>query len=200
MTNREMKKETVLKVLDKQYGTIVNHFLKNQPYSEKKMWHSLKLYGYLEKTIKNLLSFETIEIDEIFIYKIDMFLAIFSQYLNNVVRDSPRFPIQSYESAIMLSIKPFTRRLLNERIEQLKSKESTFLNEVIYQMELNNLTTSDCGRCGGSGYLPQYQHVQNGVCFACGGTSSLELSNLRDVNLNEYFNDAYDWDDYDFTI
>ena len=26
-----------------------------------------------------------------------------------------------------------------------------------------------CEKCGGSGYLPQYCHVENGVCFKCGG-------------------------------
>jgi hypothetical protein len=26
-----------------------------------------------------------------------------------------------------------------------------------------------CSRCGGSGYLPQYSHVEGGVCFRCGG-------------------------------
>ena len=26
-----------------------------------------------------------------------------------------------------------------------------------------------CDRCGGSGYLPQYSHVEDGVCFKCGG-------------------------------
>ena len=26
-----------------------------------------------------------------------------------------------------------------------------------------------CDRCGGSGYLPQYNHVQHGICFKCGG-------------------------------
>jgi hypothetical protein len=26
-----------------------------------------------------------------------------------------------------------------------------------------------CDRCGGSGYLPQYNHVENGICFKCGG-------------------------------
>jgi|GEM_PF-3079553 len=32
-------------------------------------------------------------------------------------------------------------------------------------------TTSDpCGRCGGSGYLPQYRHVEGGVCFRCRGS------------------------------
>lgn len=26
-----------------------------------------------------------------------------------------------------------------------------------------------CPRCGGTGYLPEYRHVQGGVCFRCGG-------------------------------
>ena len=29
--------------------------------------------------------------------------------------------------------------------------------------------TSICPRCGGSGYLPQYSHVEHGICFKCGG-------------------------------
>lgn len=24
-----------------------------------------------------------------------------------------------------------------------------------------------CGRCGGKGYLPAYQHIKGGECFAC---------------------------------
>lgn len=27
-----------------------------------------------------------------------------------------------------------------------------------------------CIRCGGSGYLPQYRHVEGGTCFRCGGS------------------------------
>jgi 5-methylcytosine-specific restriction endonuclease McrA len=30
-----------------------------------------------------------------------------------------------------------------------------------------------CKRCGGSGYLPQYNHVQNGICFNCGGEGTI---------------------------
>ena len=26
-----------------------------------------------------------------------------------------------------------------------------------------------CGRCGGRGYLPSFQHIKGGECFACGG-------------------------------
>lgn len=27
-----------------------------------------------------------------------------------------------------------------------------------------------CDRCGGKGYMPEYRHVENGVCFKCRGT------------------------------
>ncbi len=30
-----------------------------------------------------------------------------------------------------------------------------------------------CDRCGGSGYLQIYSHVQGGVCFKCGGSGDL---------------------------
>ena len=30
-----------------------------------------------------------------------------------------------------------------------------------------------CDRCGGSGYLPQYSHVEGGVCFKCNGEGVL---------------------------
>jgi hypothetical protein len=29
--------------------------------------------------------------------------------------------------------------------------------------------TSTCSRCGGSGYIPRYSRVENGICFKCGG-------------------------------
>lgn len=34
-------------------------------------------------------------------------------------------------------------------------------------MLIGNLNV--CDRCGGRGYLPQYSHVENGICFKCGG-------------------------------
>lgn len=30
-----------------------------------------------------------------------------------------------------------------------------------------------CDRCGGTGFLPQYRHVQNGICFKCRGTKKI---------------------------
>ncbi|MBL6950695.1 MAG: hypothetical protein ISR57_08645 [Bacteroidales bacterium] len=34
-----------------------------------------------------------------------------------------------------------------------------------------------CDRCCGAGYLPEYKHVQNGVCFKCGGARYFEFFN-----------------------
>ena len=33
-----------------------------------------------------------------------------------------------------------------------------------------NQVRGDCPRCGGTGYMPQYNHVEGGVCFRCRGT------------------------------
>ena len=38
---------------------------------------------------------------------------------------------------------------------------------------VRNLTP--CGRCKGAGYLPQYRHVENGICFECRGKRFYEL-------------------------
>lgn len=36
---------------------------------------------------------------------------------------------------------------------------------------INNLVP--CSRCGGSGYLPQYSHVEHGICFKCYGEGTV---------------------------
>lgn len=32
------------------------------------------------------------------------------------------------------------------------------------------LRENECSKCGGEGYIPQFSHIQNGVCFQCEGT------------------------------
>ena len=34
---------------------------------------------------------------------------------------------------------------------------------------LAELNFTPCFRCNGAGYLPEYNHVQNGICFRCNG-------------------------------
>jgi hypothetical protein len=38
-----------------------------------------------------------------------------------------------------------------------------------------------CARCGGTGYLPQFKHVQNGICFRCHGAASNGSISLESV-------------------
>jgi 5-methylcytosine-specific restriction endonuclease McrA len=33
----------------------------------------------------------------------------------------------------------------------------------------NPQTVDNCNRCSGTGYIPEYNHVENGICFECGG-------------------------------
>jgi hypothetical protein len=45
-------------------------------------------------------------------------------------------------------------------------------NNTVYVYSEDELTKLDyeiCNRCNGYGYLPEYRHVQNGVCFQCMG-------------------------------
>lgn len=40
----------------------------------------------------------------------------------------------------------------------------------------------DCGRCGGSGYIPGFEHVENAVCFGCYGAKGKMLSAKTQVS------------------
>jgi len=47
-----------------------------------------------------------------------------------------------------------------------------------------------CQRCGGLGYIPEYKHVQNGICFNCGGLGGLDngtSSNKFDITKKKLF-------------
>ena len=41
--------------------------------------------------------------------------------------------------------------------------------------EFRDMETFDdvCMRCGGTGYLPEYNHVEGGVCFSCDGSGMM---------------------------
>ena len=38
---------------------------------------------------------------------------------------------------------------------------------------------TSCSKCGGSGDIPSYKHVEGGVCFRCGGSGYDELKNFK---------------------
>lgn len=39
-----------------------------------------------------------------------------------------------------------------------------------------------CWKCGGAGNLPQYSHIQGGICFACRGTGEVKIPEYKIVN------------------
>jgi len=64
--------------------------------------------------------------------------------------------------------------------------------------------TPYCSRCGGTGYLPQFSHVENGICFKCRGnlinaSVFLKVLNFTYDNLNKY-NDIEKRNSYRKTI
>lgn len=91
------------------------------------------------------------------------------------------------------------RKYISERIQNLEKKRqknnsiiSDNLNKMLKNMNLrrehdryrflndsdsfdhgypeDDFTVSVCIKCGGNGYLPEYNHVEAGVCFTCGGS------------------------------
>jgi len=40
----------------------------------------------------------------------------------------------------------------------------------------HRVRNAPCGRCKGTGYLPQYKHIHNGVCFRCSPPPSMLVS------------------------
>lgn len=41
-----------------------------------------------------------------------------------------------------------------------------------------------CKRCNGSGYIPEYKHVQDGICFSCWGTGDKTFNtNYPELNI-----------------
>ena len=50
--------------------------------------------------------------------------------------------------------------------------------------------TVTCPRCGGTGYLPQYRHIENGICFKCRGAKVITLGQTKwKLNNDSYKND-----------
>ena len=51
---------------------------------------------------------------------------------------------------------------------------------VSYPNERELFTTlTPCSRCGGTGTMPEYMHVQHGVCFGCNGSRFEEFRGGR---------------------
>lgn len=47
-------------------------------------------------------------------------------------------------------------------------KPSTYKEEIV-----------SCPRCGGTGYLPKYRHIEHGICFKCRGAKTIILHHKK---------------------
>jgi hypothetical protein len=66
------------------------------------------------------------------------------------------------------------------KYENHKLTEANNFNEILF-----------CSRCNGTGYLPQFNHVQYGICFKCQGGSINSSIFIR--RLNNFFNHEIDY-------
>ena len=60
--------------------------------------------------------------------------------------DKPNFEEEAFQLNVKQQIKPIMKKPTVKHVQSI------------------------CPRCNGTGRLPQYNHIQNGVCFKCGCT------------------------------
>lgn len=51
---------------------------------------------------------------------------------------------------------------------------------------LKQVSMTPCSRCGGTGYLPQYNHVMGGICFRCHGARYDEFIEAYEIYAKEH--------------
>lgn len=89
-----------------------------------------------------------------------------------------------YSALISLCASCHTKRHENEEIN--------VFNKVGNQLISTNFYYFRCPRCNGSGYLPQFNHVEGGICFKCRGeviSRTVFNNSLTDIYRNQH---AYD--------
>jgi len=37
-----------------------------------------------------------------------------------------------------------------------------------------------CHKCHGTGFISEYRHIENGICFACGGTGEVDIEESKE--------------------
>lgn len=52
---------------------------------------------------------------------------------------------------------------------------SVYDHDPLVNPEATKLSYETCNRCGGSGYIPEFNHIEDGICFACLGSGYKNL-------------------------
>lgn len=53
--------------------------------------------------------------------------------------------------------------------------QSHIISVFLTEEKIETVKLSPCTRCGGVGHIPMFNYVQNGICFACGGSGFKKL-------------------------
>lgn len=69
----------------------------------------------------------------------------------------------------------------DDRLERIARKQAATAQPI--SVSAQKTRTEGCRRCGGTGILPQFMHVQGGTCFRCGGTGlvTVEVKTMPDA-------------------
>jgi len=103
---------------------------------------------------------------------------------------------------------------LQDRLSRIINAEKVRVDHLFSEFRSSGGSSSSCGRCGGTGYLPHFSHVSGGVCFLCGGSCSVDESSFENFepdfreddwedshfdDFDDYYNEPYDdyGDNYD---
>lgn len=75
------------------------------------------------------------------------------------------------QSPIAVRFRRWATQRLHEYIQKGFTMDDERLKQIPLYTESHHLIKNliPCGRCGGSGYLPQYAHIEHGICFQCWG-------------------------------
>ena len=76
-------------------------------------------------------------------------------------------PWQNYDKDLVTLCKKCHKHLHSKEVIKCFNREGD---------KLEPIEDENCERCGGSGYLPEFKHVEHGICFRCYGGKSQHFS------------------------
>ena len=120
----------------------------NGNYSQISIVNKRKILNYFEKNSANYIYIHSYlfpnkwfdRYAELLDVKVDLLLSV------GELIDKPNFDKEAFHLNIKQQNKPIMKKPTLKHVQSI------------------------CPRCNGTGRLPQYNHIQNGVCFKCGGT------------------------------
>lgn len=113
--------------------------------------------------------------------------------VGGVLIDANSFKLHVHHKIYILNILPWENfekdliTLCNKCHRRVHSKE---VIKSYYRLgnTLELIDNEDCQRCDGGGYIPKYDHVENGICFKCYGGLYEQFSiSIKDQMFREHY-------------